>query len=364
MKKVFRMGIIGCGNIAHWHIRGIMDSPDLEVGAICDILPEKIAQKQALCGIAGAHCYSDYRAMLDSGKIDAVSICVPNYLHHEVAMEAIQRGLPYAVEKPVCDNETQVAELVRETEKKGLPNMVCFSYRFKSAARYARDLIRSGQLGKIYQINGEYFQAWGLPGADGRLTPLNWRFTKEQSITGALGDLGSHIIDLARFMTGFEYTKVTADLDTFIHKRPMPGGGPDGDVTVDDYVNIIGQMAGQGPVQGTGPVAVNISISRYAYGRGNYQRVQVYGDKGALCYNLDDSESLEINIGNAPMRMSHMFVTVPVPAKYNTTQMQSFADILGKCGDGLAADIHDGLISQRVVDKSFIAAESGARQNI
>jgi len=362
------MGIIGCGGIAAFHIRGIMESKDLEVKALCDILPEKLEEKMKQSGVPADSCYDNHIKMMESGKIDAVSVCTPNYLHYSMVMDALKHNLPYAVEKPLCGSEAEAKTLFDETEKKKLPNMVCFSYRFKAAARYARDLILSGQLGTIYHISGEYMQAWGLPAADGKLTPRNWRLSKEKAITGTLGDLGSHLIDLYRFITGKEFTRITADMDTFIKKRPMPEGGAgsgaftggikdvDGIVDVDDYINMAGQMEG--------PIAVNLSISRYAYGRGNYQRMEVYGDRGAIRYTLEDSDLLEINIGNSPMRNSHIWCAVPVPPVYSSSQMQSFADIVNGCQDGLAAGIRDGWKTQQVIDKAAIAAESGVRQII
>ncbi|MCL2815926.1 MAG: Gfo/Idh/MocA family oxidoreductase, partial [Oscillospiraceae bacterium] len=163
MKKKFRMGIIGCGGISGSHIWGINDSPDLEVSALCDILPERIEEKKKMCDVSDEACYGDYIKLLDSGKVDAVSICTPNNLHYQMAMEAVSRGIPYAVEKPACSNREEAEKLFEETTKKGVLNMVCFSYRFIAAARYARDLVRSGDLGKIYHVDGEYYQAWGLP---------------------------------------------------------------------------------------------------------------------------------------------------------------------------------------------------------
>jgi len=357
MKKKHRMGIIGCGNISGLHIKWIMESPDLEVGALCDILPEKLKEKQKICSVPDDACFSNYIEMLDSGKIDAVSICTPNHLHFEMAMEVVKRDLAYAIEKPACNNEEETRILLEETKKRNIPNMVCFSYRFESAARYARDLILSGELGKITHINVNYFQSWGQPAFDGSLVPLNWRFVKETSISGALGDLGCHMIDMCRFMTGCEFTKIMADLDTFIHKRPLPGctDGKLGDVTVDDYVNIIGQMEG--------PIAANIAITRFAFGRGNYQCIEVYGEKGGVRYLQEEGKgnSIEINIGNTPMRNSCTWTAVPIPERYKSFQMQSFADILNNCGDGLAANIHDGMMCQRVVDKALESAFEGKR---
>ena len=356
MKK-FRIGIIGCGGISGGHIRGIMDSPDLEIGALCDILPEKLDEKMKMCGAAADNCYSEYTNMMDSGKVDAISICTPNNMHFQMAMDAVERGIPFAVEKPVCMTEAEVAALHKAADDKKLPHMVCFSYRFVPAARYARDIIMSGALGTIYHINGEYFQAWGLPGAgSGETSSLVWRFVKEVAASGALGDLGCHMLDLFRFITGREFTYVIADMDTFIHKRKLPGSDECGEVDVDDYINIAGQM--------TGRVAANVSISRYAYSRGNYQRIEVYGDKGALRYNLEAKGSLEVNIGNEPMRTGHIWAEVPIPPKYEAAQMQCFADILNGRGDGLAANLRDGLAVQRILDNSLLSAEKGIRINL
>ena len=356
VKKKHRIGIIGCGNIAELHLAGIIESPDLEVGALCDIDPGKLSIKQKQCSAADDMCYTDYIKMLDSGRIDAVSICVANSLHFEVASETIKRGIPYALEKPACSNEDEASILLRETEKHGIPNMLCFSYRFEPAARYARDIILSGELGKIAHISVEYYQSWGLPAHDGSLVPLNWRFVKEES-SGALGDLGCHMIDMCRFMTGLEFVRVMADMDTFIQKRPIPNStdGSYGEVTVDDYVNIAGQMEGL--------VATNISITRLAYGRGNHQCIEVYGEKGGLRYlfEWDKENVLEVNIGNKPMRDNRIWACVPIPKKYNSSQMQAFADILNNCGDGLAADISDGYKCQQVVDSVLASSEKGVR---
>jgi len=351
MKKKFRVGVIGCGGISFSHIWGIINSPDLEVGALCDILPEKPEEKKRVCGLHDdTPCYENYIEMLDSGKIDAVDICTPNYLHFEMAMEAVKRGLPYSVEKPVCGTHEEAALLLEETKKKNLPNMVCFSYRFKSAARYAREIVQSGALGQIFHVSGEYFQSQGLPHAG---CPLIWRFVKEQAFSGALGDLGCHMIDLIRFITGCEFKRITADLDTFIHTRTLPGedyGKLFGDVTVDDYINIAGQLEG--------PIAANLSISRYAYGRGNHQRVEIYGDKGAIRYTLEDKDELEINMGNKPMEHAHIWCNVPIPGRFDSNQAQSFADILNSCGDGLAATMYDGWQTQKVMDAAVMAAKN------
>ena len=353
MKKKFRMGIVGCGGISGGHIRGILDSPDLEIGALCDIRPDRLDEKKAMCGVSDDVCYENHVDLMESGKVNAVSVCTPNDVHFPIVMDAIRRGLPYAVEKPACNSEADVAKLAAETAKKKLPHMVCFSYRFVPAARYARDLILKGALGKLYHINGEYFQCWGLPDADnGNPVEMRWRFVKKIAGSGALGDLGCHLLDLFRFMTGLEFKKLMADTDTFVRERP-DADGLGTVVDVDDYVNIIGQM--------DNAVAACLSISRFTYSRGNYQRAEIYGDQGALRYTLEQEDKLEVNMGNEPMRQGRIWCDVPIPAKYKASQMQCFADILNGCGDGTPATIEDGRINQRIVDQLLLSAESGKR---
>jgi predicted dehydrogenase len=334
-----------------------MDSPDLEIGALCDILPEKLKEKAAICGATADMFYDNHIKLMESGKIDAVSICTPNNAHFHIAMDAVERGIPFAVEKPACMNTDEVQTLLDAAEKKNLAHMVCFSYRFKAAARYMRELLLNGTLGTVYHINGEYFQAWGLPGArNGDAAPLVWRFKRDIAASGALGDLGCHLLDLFRFITGREFAYITADMDTFINRRKTLDGENYGDVDVDDYINISGQMDGK--------LAALLSISRYAYSRGNYQRIEVYGDKGAIRYNLETEDTLEVNIGNEPMRTGHVWAAVPIPQRFATSQMQSFADIVNGRGDGLAADLRDGLAVQRVLDTSLLSAEKGMRMQL
>ena len=355
--KVIRVGVVGCGGISNVHMRGINASKDLKLAAICDILPEMMEEKGNMYGVSRENWFEKYTDMMDSGLVDAITVATPNDVHYEVAMAAIERGIPFAVEKPVCNSSEEVKEIMDAARKKNIPHMVNFSYRFKGAARYAREIVQSGQLGTIYHVNGEYLQSWGLPEAskDGEQTPLVWRFMKERTGSGALGDLGCHLIDLVRFITGREFIYINADTDTFIKQRPMPDGSGMGDVTVDDYVTIMSQLEGQ--------VAANLNITRFAYGRGNYQRIEIYGEKGSLRYNLEDEtgDSIEINMGNRPMRDGHCFMTVPVPDHCMSDQLQSFADIINGRADGLAATLQDGLINAGLLEKVLESAKTGEK---
>lgn len=351
MAKI-RIGSVGIGGISrHVHLPGIERSPDLELVAVCDIDPEALRYARERYGIDEAHCFTDYRDLIACPDVDAVDISTPNHLHCAIALCAARAGKPYAVEKPLGLNEAETAELAAATAESGVKSMVCFSYRFKASARYARDLIARGLLGELYHVDAQYYQAWGLPHCN---TKLVWRFEKQYTGSGALGDLGSHALDLVRFVTGQEYTRVLAHAGTFIGARERLDGSGMGRVDVDDFANYMAELSGG--------AAATFRITRFGYGRGNYQTIEVYGSRGALVYKLDhaapDTDEIEICIGEASAE-AHVFTKLPIPDKYKVDQMQSFADLLLGKGDGLAAEVQDGDKNQRMMDAVLRAAESG-----
>ena len=354
---VIRVGSIGIGSISrHVHLPGIQRSPDLQLVAVCDIDPEALAWARENYGVDEAHCFTDYHDLIACPDVDAVDISTPNDCHFEIALEAARVGKPYSVEKPLTLSSEQADTLARVTEENHVPNMVCFSYRFKAAARYARDLVRRGVIGKLYHVDMQYYQAWALPFCE---TPLKWRFVRERTGSGALGDLGSHALDLVRFVTGQEYTRLVSHTGTFIHERKLEDGSGTGKVDVDDFSNYMAEMDG-----GT---AATFRITRYAFGRGNYQTMELYGSDGAIQYELDhaapDVDEISVCIGHFNGQ-THVFSKLPIPQEYYSDQMQSFADIINGKADGLAANIVDGQINQHAVDAVIRSAETGVWETV
>lgn len=343
MNETIRMGMIGMGVIAQCvHIPGIERSKDLELVAICDIDEEALGKACLKYGIDPAHCFTDYHDLIACSDVDAISICTPNDVHFQMAMEAASAGKPYACEKPVTMNAWQADQLAELTKRMSVPNMVCFSYRFKAAARYAKNLIERGLLGEIYHADMQYFQSWGLPEVN---CGLVWRFQKERAGSGALGDLGCHALDLVRFVTGKEYVKVVSHADTYLKERMKTDHSDEMGVSdVDDFCNYLAEMEGA--------ASASFQITRFGFGRGNYQRMELYGRKGALIYKLDenpDEDELEVCIGQ-PVGETHTFTKIPIPKEFQSDQMQSFADIIRGCSDGMPADIEDARRNQHVVD--------------
>ena len=250
-------------------------APDLQLVAVCDIDPEALRYAWETYGIDEAHCFTDYHDLINCPDVDAVDISTPNNVHFEVAMAAAQAGKPYAVEKPITLNSEQADALAQVTREKNVKNMVCFSYRFKAAARYAKDLIQRGMLGTIYHVDMQYYQAWGLPFCQ---TPLVWRFQKDLTGSGALGDLGSHALDLVRF--GHRDRSTPAWSAT---RAPLFRSGRSW--TALAWARWMWTTSPTTWRRWHGGIRATFRITRFGYGRGNYQTMEIYGSEGAIQYS-------------------------------------------------------------------------------
>lgn len=345
MQNKIRMGVIGLGQIAPFHIQGIEKSNDSELFAVCDINKELLKTKADEYGIQEEYRFTNYKDLLKCSEVDAVSICTPNDIHYKIAMDAIKYNKPYALEKPVTLNVNQAEELRNMTKSNELANMVCFSYRFKGAARYAKWLIEQGYLGEIYHVYGQYFQGWGIM----KEVPLEWRFMKERAGSGALGDLGSHMIDLTRFIVG-EFSNVCGQAGTFIKERKKQDSNEYGKVDVDDFFHYMAELEGG--------ISATFAISRFAFGRGNYQRIEIYGTRGSLIYSLEDEDTISICIGEV-YGNSKVFQQIKIPSHFYLDQMQAFNDIINGQSDGMAATIEDGYKSQIILDALIESYKDG-----
>lgn len=344
-----RLGLIGLGGIAYGgHLPQLKECRDFALTAICDIDKERLVIVGEEYHIDPSRRYTDYRELISCTDIDAVDICTPNDSHFEIAMEAARAGKAISLEKPVTLKEEEALQLKDSLLKAGVANMVCFSYRYKAAVRYAKDLVQEGVIGRLHHVNFQYFQGWGL---EEEKVPLVWRFQKIRSGSGALGDLGSHGLDLVRFVTGKEYKRVIGQSKTIVKTRErMDGSGCLGSVDVDDYFNCMAEIGED--------IAVSFLITRLAFGRENYQRMELYGSKGALIYKLDEIPGLdELEICTQNNETKKIYRTLTIPDKYKKLQLQDFADIINQKSDGQSASIEDGLINQRLIDSIILSQE-------
>jgi len=240
------------------------------------------AAKEAAVRYGYESYYTDWREMLKNDRLQLFDNGGPNDAHAEPSIAAAQAGLHVLCEKPLARNAREAATMLEAVTKAGIKHAVMFNYRFVPAIRQAKELIDSGALGQIYHFRAVYLQEWIMPHYQ---QGMIWRLDKDQAGSGALGDLGAHIIDLARFLVG-ELKNVSALTRTFIPQRPLPGGAGQGQVTVDDAF-IAGVEFENGAIG-------SVEASRFAAGRKNYNCFEINAEKGSLRFNLERMNELEV----------------------------------------------------------------------
>lgn len=226
--------------------------------------------------------YTNWRELINDPEVELVDNGLPNNLHKDPCVEAAEKGKHVICEKPLAMNAKEAKEMLNAVEKAGVKHMTAFNYRFVPAVQLARQLIKDGYIGKVLQYRAVYLQEWIMDPS----FPLVWRLRKEIAGSGALGDLGAHILDLARFLVG-EIVEVCGMTKTFIEDRPLPEDlSKRGKVTVDDA--FIAMLKFENGAIGS------VEASRFCAGRKNYQRLEVHGTEGSITFNLERLNELEL----------------------------------------------------------------------
>ena len=316
------------------------------LAAICG--RDQAATCAAADRLGWAAAETDWRSLIARDDVQLVDIVAPGSVHAPIAIAALQAGKHVLCEKPLA-NTLAEAELMSAAADAAFPSgaraMVGFNYRRVPALALARRLVEQGRIGVLRHVRAVYLQDW-LVDPD---SPLTWRMQAEQAGSGALGDLGAHIVDLARFLTGDEIAGVSAVSTTFVEERPLPGGAGDGegDRTRDASGGGTGDATGTGGprrtwtadgtggadgtgdatrtgvvdetrtadgTRRTGRVTVDDAVvftarfasgalgsfeaTRYASGRKNGLRIELNGSRGSLAFDLERLNELEFYDGN------------------------------------------------------------------
>jgi len=248
--------------------------------AICGRNETAVAEAARRYGYEGY--YTDWRKMLENDRITLFDNGGPNDAHAEPCIAAAKAGKHILCEKPLARTAAEAKSMLDAVTKAGVKHQVAFNYRFVPAIRQAYDLIHAGKLGRIYHFRAVYLQEWIMPHYG---TPMIWRLEKRTAGSGALGDLGAHIIDLGRFLVG-DMKSVSAMTRTFITERPLAEGKGMGKVDVDDA--FVAAVEFQNGAIGT------LEASRFAAGRKNYQVMEINGEKGSIRFNLERMNEMEV----------------------------------------------------------------------
>ncbi|NWF69731.1 MAG: Gfo/Idh/MocA family oxidoreductase [Chloroflexi bacterium] len=238
-----------------------------------------VAEAARRYGYAGY--YTDWRKMLENSAIQVFDNGGPNDAHAEPCIAAAQAGKHVFCEKPLARTAEEAKSMLDAVTKAGVKHMVAHNYRFVPAIMQARKLIESGALGRIFHFRAVYLQEWII---DPNF-PKIWRLDKKLAGSGALGDLGSHIIDLARFLVG-EPTKVMGMTKTFITERPLPDGSGMGKVDVDDAFTALVEFE-------NGAVGT-LEASRFCQGRKNHEVLEINGENGSIQFDLERLNELNV----------------------------------------------------------------------
>ncbi|MFF6883385.1 Gfo/Idh/MocA family protein [Streptomyces sp. NPDC012421] len=341
-----------------------------ELTAICG--RDAGAVRAAADRMGWASTENDWRALLTRDDIDVIDICTPGDSHAEIAVAALDAGKHVLCEKPLANTVDEAAAMTAAAARNpGRIAMVGFNYRRTPALALARDMIGSGRLGALRHLRLTYLQDWLVdPGF-----PLTWRLERERAGSGALGDLGAHIVDLAQHLAGEDLTGVTALTSTFVEERPLAGsrgasgGAALGRVTVDDAALFTGRFP-------SGALA-SFEASRFATGRKNALRLEVNGELGSLAFDLERLNELHFYDGTAPdaeAGFRRILVTEPEhpylsgwwpPGHglgYEHTFVHQARDLVQAVADGIppSPSFADGLQVQRVLAAVEESAEKAS----
>jgi predicted dehydrogenase len=356
---------------------------DLPAHPVMSVLAGRDADRTRAAAqrLGWADSTTDWKSVLDRDDVHVVDICTPGDTHAEIAVAALDAGKHVLCEKPMAntvDEAVAMADAAARAAQRGVRAMVGFSYRRVPALGLARDLVAQGRLGRIHHVRAQYLQDWIVDPA----APLSWRLDKEKAGSGALGDIGAHIVDATQFVLGDTISEVMGTLVTFVPERPLAtshsglsgtASEETGPVTVDDAALFLARF-------GSGALG-SFEATRFANGRKNALRIEVNGSQGSLAFDFEDMNVLEFFDGTEDPAVSgfrrilvtepgHPYVGAWWPAGHGLGYEHAFThqavDFVRAIAEGTdpAPTFADGLQVQRVLAAVEDSATSGTWQQI
>ncbi len=302
--KTLNVGIVGYKFMGKAHSNAWMKAPlffDMPVTPVRKVACGR--HQESLAAFANRWGWqqteTDWKKMVKRDDVDIVDISAPQYLHYEIAMEALKAGKHIFCEKPLAMNLAQAKEMYELAEKKGVTHYLNHNYRRCPAVRLAKRLIDEGKIGRIFHWRGAYLQSWIV---DPKF-PLTWHLQKQFAGSGPHGDLNSHSVDLARYLVG-DIKKVTCMTAQFVKERPLSdeaASGTFGGVTKGvEMGKVTVEDAAFMTVEFKNGALGSFEATRFAPGRKNYNFFEIYGSKGSLAFDLERMNELEFFSNDDP----------------------------------------------------------------
>jgi predicted dehydrogenase len=302
MRKI-RAAMIGAGFMGRVHTEAIRRLGNVEVVAVAGVSDAEARGFGESMGIE--RTTGDYCQALADPDIDAVHVCTPNALHHAVSMAAMQAGKHVLCEKPLALSSAQAREMVELARKTGLANCVNHNLRYYPVVQHVRRMIENGELGEILVAQGTYSQDWLLYDTD-----YNWRIeSKDNGALRAMGDIGSHWMDMVQHLTGLKITSLCADLaifhktrkkpkfavETFTGKRLRAEDYDEIPIDTDDFGAVLFRLGGQ--ARGA------FTVSQMSAGCKNRFQFEIFGSKAGVIWNQESPDQLWIGQRNSPNQL-------------------------------------------------------------
>jgi predicted dehydrogenase len=377
-KKQVRIGMVGYKFMGKAHSHAFRDIPfffGTEVVPVLQAIAGRDEQgvKQAAEKLGWESYETDWRRLIERDDIDVIDIVTPNNTHAEIAIAAAKAGKHVICEKPLALTLEQSLEMLEAVNKAGVVHMVCHNYRFAPAVQFAKQLIAQGKLGKIYHIRATFLQDWLMdPGF-----PLIWRLKKEISGSGTLGDIGAHIIDLARFLVG-EFSEVIGMMETFIKKRLLGDmdlhlkgrveSGKWGEVDVDDAVAFLARFE-------NGALGV-FEATRFSRGNRAGNRFEINGERGSIRWDMENMNNLQVYLEDDERglqgfrtinctEVEHPYASAYWPAGHIIGYEHTFINLLSEMMNGIAGgyspapNFEDGVRNQAVLEAVERSVQTG-----
>lgn len=336
--KTIKIGLIGYGRIAPKHIEGYLSEGGVRIAAICGPRPENAYALAEKYGIRDAEIFSDYREMLARhGIVDAVDIMTPDYLHAEISNECAAAGLHVLCEKPLALNTPQAIQMYDAIKNSGVIGMPGFVYRFNPAVLTVKKLIEEGVIGDIFHFRARITVS--------RLSnpniPIEWRQERSKGGYGALSDLGSHLIDLARFLLNDEFAIVSGLGQVFIKHRRRGETEELAQVTAYEAALFGGEMS-----KGT---MVQIEVSRFAAGSNAFE---LDGSLGSIRFTNGVLYRWDKEIVDHQKPLSEFQIVDVNEEHFKPYEIDNYRNFIHCIREGAppSPNFHDGIICQKVLD--------------
>jgi predicted dehydrogenase len=293
-KKKLNIALIGTKFMGKTHSNGLR-----QVSKFFDLPTEPVMKvlcgrdpgetKAAAAKMGWEEHSTNWKEVLARDDIDIVDIATPGDLHKPMAIAAAKAGKHVICEKPLANTAKESEAMLAAVKKAGVKHMCGFSYRFAPAVATIKKMVRTGDLGEIFHFRAAYQQDWIVDPE----FPLVWRLQKKHAGSGALGDIGAHILDMCHNLVG-PISEVSAATQTFIKKRKIPDSRTGmhrsnraskkakmGTVTVDDAAIVLARFKGRNTL-------ATFEATRFAPGRRNHHTFEINGSKGSVVWNLED----------------------------------------------------------------------------